>query len=474
MACIRPCIRLCYDPHSDYLGDHYRLGPQLGKGNFGEVRAARLRLVGHLYSKNVVGKQKHGEHPANDHSPLQLDGDGASVSPHRLSFDKGKAGGEHSPDADDRTSVTEADHRRANADKTHYLQGVMDYPYACKILKKSRVDVKSIMREIQILDACQHDNVLLLVEHFESAKDIYMIMGRCYGDVQQVHVASRRGVALDMVRKWMHQLVQGVAYIHTLNIIHRDIKMPNMLLTSSRSDADMVLGDFGFADDAAKLAKNSTDICGTPLALAPEIFSGAAQQHPTDLWACGITCFEMMSMEHPFSNPAVQQQVAVETQKAKDGKSSPPRPSGKWPSDPSSPKARGSQFSEAAAMVRSCKMKRDSGGATIPKLVEMRKDEDHPRETKNASWLRRPSEFYAVASRFSTNARFVQRFEELAVAVTSECIMLDWGHPRFKEAPDIADFTQQLLTRDINARPKAIEIQGFFQEKVDELKAKKH
>jgi hypothetical protein len=52
--------------------------------------------------------------------------------------------------------------------------------------------------------------------------------------------------------------------------------------------------------------------------------------------------------------------------------------------------------------------------------------------------------------------------------------MLDWGHPRFKEAPDIADFTQQLLTRDINARPKAIEIQGFFQEKVDELKAKKH
>merc|ERR1719253_618598 len=57
-ACLRLCMRMCYDPHSQYLTDHYRLGQQLGKGNFGEVRAARLRLKAHTYSKRVVGKSE--------------------------------------------------------------------------------------------------------------------------------------------------------------------------------------------------------------------------------------------------------------------------------------------------------------------------------------------------------------------------------------------------------------------------------
>ena len=72
---------------------------------------------------------------------------------------------------------------------------------------------------------------------------------------------------------------------------------------------------------------------------------------------------------------------------------------------------------------------------TNPHVV--RHDDEHMRE---------PNEFYAVAARFSTNARFVKKFEELAVAVTSNPIQPRLSHARFK--PDFKDLTRALLERD--------------------------
>jgi hypothetical protein len=69
--------------------------------------------------------------------------------------------------------------------------------------------------------------------------------------------------------------------------------------------------------------------------------------------------------------------------------------------------------------------------------------------------MREPSEFYAVAARFSTNAKFVQKFEELAVAVTSEPIKPDLSHKRFEEVKPLREMTTALLIRDPNQRVTA-------------------
>lgn len=411
------CMRLCYDPHSQYLTDHYRLGAQLGKGAFGEVRAARLRLKSHVYSKRVVGKDKDWEQKRADTADPS--------SPGRTSFDSAQT-----------AATPQNEQRRANQDKHHYAQGVLDWPFACKIIKKSKVDVKGIMREIKVLDLCQHQHCLLLVEHFEDSKEICMIMGRCYGDVEVVHKKTeKQGIDVTRVHKWINQLIDALAFVHSRRIVHRDVKLPNMLLTSENPDCDIVLGDFGFGEDCAQLASTPNDICGTPLMLAPETFDGRPQQCPTDVWATGCCLYELITIEHPFSNSKVQRKVKT-----------------------------GLEGGEVEEMTMSVRIKRQKPGdieIMDAKQSETQKKSDG-RKGKKGAGLRNRKDFHNVAKRFSTNPRFIERFEELAVAVTSNAIQIDTSHSRFHEKPElnIKELVLKLLTRDVTQRPTADLIAG--------------
>lgn len=455
--CVRSCMRWFYDPHSQYLTDHYRLGQQLGKGNFGEVRAARLRLKAHTYSKRVVGKNQDAlTHMKESQAAGDVDHSqgakpsGNKVAPDRDSEVRPEAMSESvkstASEAEGKThrgSITISQQRRANFDKHHYAQGLMDWPYACKIIKKSRVNVASIMKEIQILDACQHDCVLEMVEHFESSSELYMVMGRCYSDVEKAHKECPGGVDIKRVEKWVAQLIAAVAYCHSIEIVHRDIKMPNMMLTSTRADANMVLGDFGFADYEQTLIRETTDICGTPLTLAPEVMDGHPQKRPTDIWSCGITAYEMVACEHPFSNPKMQKAVATAIKKEKQ------KPQQLSPEDETEHQAFG-------VMRSSCVMARDGANKKkidVVKVVDSQDDRGaYDSQKKGKAQIRKAEDFKKVASRFSTNERFVQRFQELAVAVTSEGLEVNYSNPRFQESPVLRQVVDMMLTRSPSRR----------------------
>jgi len=418
-AFVDKCLRLCYDPHSKYLSEHYRLGERLGKGNFGEVRAARLRLKSHMYSKRVVGRQADWQ---------QRRADQARRASQSILYGKSLLGKDEEPLLRSKTCPglselsesrhTEAEQRRANLDKRHYAQGLVDWPYACKVIKKSRCDVKGILREIDVLNKCQQPHVLLLVEHFETDKQICMLTGRCYGDVEKLHKAGP--IALPVVKKWILQVLDALAFVHLVEFVHRDVKLPNLMLTSSRPGSDIVLGDFGFAESAGKLLEQTKDICGTPLMLSPETFDGSPQQFPSDVWACGCCLYELVAREHPFSNSVVQKFV-------KD-------------------------CSPVEELAMSCVLRRQDPEKAEPcpvRLLDAR---------PNSTGLRARADFHKVASRFSKNARFVERFQDLAVAVTSPVVKVDTSARRFSEQPELRDLVLRLLTRDVAHRPSAAEL----------------
>jgi serine/threonine protein kinase len=490
---------MCYDPHSKFLEDHYVLGERLGKGNFGEVRKARLRLLSHEYSKRAVGANgKIVKHKQSIQSPEEAG---------EVPFNQDELLGSTS-----RPTVTINEQRRANLDRAHFWQGITDWPFACKILKKNRVDLKSISREIQVLDACQHDNVMLLVEYFDAKKTIYVVVGRCYGDAEMVHNHEKEGIPLQRVLKWTGQMASAVAYIHTMAVCHRDIKLPNLLLNSSAEDSGVVLGDFGFAEYEKYLESDDADICGTPLALSPEVFFGGYQTRTSDVWAMGITFFEMVAHEHPFSNKDVQIQVATllreqhasqeeviktpppatgptgvpiaakpsitvesDTQPRPSAGSNLPSPSRTSPTSGGNPHAiqrtntkteeKLTEFKEAAAMYKSATFKRQKTNEhSKSRTGHLKLHSTRERGDANAhvvqenGVMREPSEFYTVAARFSTNAKFVQKFEELAVAVTSEPIQPSFANPRFAESPEssqLQDLAKALLTRDPKERKTA-------------------
>jgi len=443
------CLRLCYDPQSQYLTDHYRLGEKLGKGNFGEVRAARLRLRSHVYSKRIVGKERDWqEKRATAADPTRVTGSrtgscdssmsGAPETPKPSSAVSNSSGIESlSAVAKSRKSrvgleVTEAEQRRANQDKRHYATSLVDWPYACKIIKKSRVDVTGILREIQFLDRCQHASVLLLVEYFETEKQICVIMGRCYGDVEQMHVQHHRQVPLQLVSKWSLQILDALAYLHSVQIVHRDVKLPNMFMSSAAKDGDVVLGDFGFAESAPKLAAKAKDICGTPLMLSPETFDGQAQQFPVDVWACGCCMYELIVGEHPFSNSKHQKKVKEHLEGKKAALL-------------------------ADALRQSCTFKRVGSDGTRSLEITA---QGGGSLSDGGSGFRDKRDFTKVATRFSKNERFVERFEELAVAVTSPAVQVDYSSSRFSEMPELRGIVEKALTRDSALRPTADQLAG--------------
>lgn len=285
------CLPIMYDPRSPKWSEHYRLGSVLGRGQFGDVRAARLRWKSHMYTK---------QRRTTLNMPRLADSDPTDLAPRRSTVHD--------------ATPSEC---RAYLDKDHYVQSMFDYPFACKIMSTTRADLSAMRQEIAMLQLCQHPRTLLLVEHFEARGHLYMVTGRCYGDVLTVH-NSKRKVPTAMAVKWVQQLLEGLAHVHSFGIVHRDVKMANMFLSSTD---DVVLGDFGFAEYEKTLADSYSsdtrgDLRGTPLMLSPEVFLGSPQTSGSDVWAAGVVMYELLASAHPFSEfQRARPNIATETER---------------------------------------------------------------------------------------------------------------------------------------------------------------
>lgn len=257
-----------YNPQSDRLGDHYKLGSTLGKGTYGKVYRARLKIQAHTYGR-----------PAAE-----------------------KVGGR-------------------SASSKAYIKSRLDFPFACKVVAKEMdgeptLDV--LNRELALLRECRHEHVVQLVENFETPTNYYIMMRRCYGDVMQLQEQYRlqgEGVGvvpLSLVRTWAWQLCSALAHVHDCGVIHRDVKPANLMLKSKGMEPDIVLGDFGFACTIEEVAEGEAPIRGTPLYMSPEAMHGdrRAQTPAGDAWAAGVTLYELVTSTHPFKNNIAQSKVA--------------------------------------------------------------------------------------------------------------------------------------------------------------------
>jgi polo-like kinase 4 len=104
-----------------------------------------------------------------------------------------------------------------------------------------------------------------------------------------------------MVRSYVQQLVAGVHYLHNNNIIHRDLKLSNLLLTAENT---LKIADFGLATNVHSNTTPTT-ICGTPNFIAPEVLLGKPYSFAADLWSLGCIVYCMLMGSPPFHAPSV-------------------------------------------------------------------------------------------------------------------------------------------------------------------------
>merc|ERR1719262_468797 len=100
-----------------------------------------------------------------------------------------------------------------------------------------------MVREVSLLEKCDHHFIMQLVETFEDNNVFCVIFERCYGSVVSRYP---EGVLKESpVARQSYQLLSAVNYLHGAFLLHRDIKPENLMFRTPNADADVLLGDFG-------------------------------------------------------------------------------------------------------------------------------------------------------------------------------------------------------------------------------------
>jgi hypothetical protein len=184
---------------------------------------------------------------------------------------------------------------------------------AAKVMKKQRLseqDYKNIVGpggEVEVHLKLRHSNVVALFEHFNEEHTITLVMEQCSGGDLFDAVADYSrvgcwGLPEEDCVFGARQMLSGVEYLHSLKVVHRDLKCENMLLAKRGvclQDNVLKICDFGFA--ALDHGDGLTDRMGSPDTVAPEVITGKTYSFPVDLWAMGVIIYMMLSAKSPFS-----------------------------------------------------------------------------------------------------------------------------------------------------------------------------
>jgi serine/threonine protein kinase len=158
---------------------------------------------------------------------------------------------------------------------------------------------KSVWREIKLMERISHPNIVRYFDSVDTQKHVHIVMEYLGGGSLHSYLKKRSARRLDdhRARRVLSQTCAGLQYLHDRHIVHRDIKLENLLLDEN---GVIKIIDFGFATIVPP-GKKIRVFCGTPSYMAPEIVARKEHTgHCTDIWATGVLLFAMLCGSFPF------------------------------------------------------------------------------------------------------------------------------------------------------------------------------
>ncbi|OBZ91180.1 Serine/threonine-protein kinase plo1 [Choanephora cucurbitarum] len=173
---------------------------------------------------------------------------------------------------------------------------------AAKVISKSSLlDQRlrnKILAEINIHRSLKHDNIVKFYHCIEDKNNIYLLLELCQNKTLSQMVRNRGGLLTELeVRYYMGQIFTVLRYLSDNRILHRDLKMSNVLLDANM---DCKIGDFGLAALMLNKEDRKKTVCGTPHYIAPEILFSQGHDHRADIWSAGILMFNLLCGKRPF------------------------------------------------------------------------------------------------------------------------------------------------------------------------------
>ncbi|XP_078508532.1 serine/threonine-protein kinase TAO2 isoform X1 [Lissotriton helveticus] len=164
--------------------------------------------------------------------------------------------------------------------------------------KQSNEKWQDIIKEVKFLQKLRHPNTIEYKGCYLREHTAWLAMEYCLGsasDLLEVHKKPLQEVEIAAIT---HGALQGLAYLHSHNMIHRDVKAGNILLTEPGL---VKLGDFG----SASIVAPANSFVGTPYWMAPEVILAMDEGQydgKVDVWSLGITCIELAERKPPLFN----------------------------------------------------------------------------------------------------------------------------------------------------------------------------
>lgn len=173
--------------------------------------------------------------------------------------------------------------------------------YAGKIVSKKLMmkhnQKEKMTQEISIHKALNHPNIVKFFSFFDDQFNVYIVLELCKKrSMMELH--KRRKVITDYeCRFYIHQIIQGVKYLHDHRIIHRDLKLGNLFLDDN---LHVKIGDFGLAARIEYEGERKKTLCGTPNYIAPEVLSKKGHSYEVDIWSIGCVMYTLLVGQPPF------------------------------------------------------------------------------------------------------------------------------------------------------------------------------
>ena len=175
----------------------------------------------------------------------------------------------------------------------------IDKDVAIKVPHKQNLNFSELLREPRLLAALDHPNIVSITTAEKQDNVFFIVMEYVDGKNLEDIIAEQGALDVDVALGYAKQVGLAVEHAHRQGVLHRDLRPPNVLVSTAGT---LKVADFG-TSRFLEIAAHGTTVIGSPPYMAPEQFDGKAV-FASDLYSLGVTMYQMLTGELPYEAPA--------------------------------------------------------------------------------------------------------------------------------------------------------------------------
>lgn len=168
----------------------------------------------------------------------------------------------------------------------------------------SSKEMEMIINEVQICQKLNHPNILKIQDYCYDAQNIYIVLEYFQGKSLEERIRNKKLIDEVNIYTIFKEIVSLVYYLHKEDIVHRDLRLNNILFDGKKVKID----DFQKSKVLVK-GKKLKEVTGNPFYVAPEILNGK-YGHKVDVWALGVILYSMVFGRYPFYGNNTEETIA--------------------------------------------------------------------------------------------------------------------------------------------------------------------